>query len=67
VAYILNTDTEVLEEGILDKDEYVNVFSSFFAEGGRQAIVVYLQPMSPPTFGSNEYVSALFFPRAILT
>jgi len=66
VAYILNTDAEVLEEGILDKDEYVNVFSNFFAEGGRQAIVVYLQPMSPPTFGNNEYFSALFFPRAIL-
>lgn len=51
MAYILNTDSEVLEEGILDKDEYMNVFSSFFAEGGRQAIAVYLQPMSPPTFG----------------
>jgi len=66
VAYILNTDAEVLEEGILDKDEYVNVFSSFFAEGGRQAIVVYLQPMSPPTFGNNKYFYTLFFPHVIL-
>jgi len=66
VAYILNADADVLEEGILDKDEYVNVFSSFFAEGGRQAIVIYFQPMSPPTFGNNEYFSVLFFPHAIL-
>lgn len=51
VAYILNTDAEVLEEGVLDKDEYMNAFSSFFADGGRQAVVVYLQPMSPPAFG----------------
>ncbi|XP_018374249.1 PREDICTED: dynein heavy chain 8, axonemal [Trachymyrmex cornetzi] len=59
VAYILNTDPEVLEEGILDKDEYVNVFNSFFAEGGRQAIVVYLQPMSPPTFESGRWTPQL--------
>ncbi|XP_018342058.1 PREDICTED: dynein heavy chain 8, axonemal [Trachymyrmex septentrionalis] len=59
VAYILNTDSEVLEEGILDKDEYVNVFSSFFTEGGRQAIVVYLQPMSPPTFESGRWTPQL--------
>jgi len=67
VAYILNTDAEILEEGILDKDEYVNVFSSFFAEGGRQAIIIYLQPMSPPTFGIMMDTSLLFpFERAIL-
>ncbi|KAL0129655.1 hypothetical protein PUN28_001727 [Cardiocondyla obscurior] len=59
VAYILNTDPEILEEGILDKDEYVNVFSSFFAEGGRQAIVVYLQLMSPPTFESGRWTPQL--------
>ncbi|XP_018316536.1 dynein heavy chain 8, axonemal [Mycetomoellerius zeteki] len=59
VAYILNTDSEVLEEGILDKDEYMNVFSSFFAEGGRQAIAVYLQPMSPPTFESGRWTPQL--------
>lgn len=53
MAYILNTDAEVLEEGILDKDEYVNVLSSFFAEGGRQAIIVYLQSMNPPAFGTK--------------
>ncbi|EFN74803.1 Dynein heavy chain 8, axonemal [Camponotus floridanus] len=55
VAYILNTDVEVLEEGILDKDDYVNIFSSFFAEDGKQAIIVYLQPMSPPTFESGRW------------
>ncbi|XP_018400014.1 PREDICTED: dynein heavy chain 8, axonemal [Cyphomyrmex costatus] len=59
VAYILNTDPEVLEEGILDKDEYVNVFSNFFAEGGKQAIVIYLQPMSPPTFESGRWTPQL--------
>ncbi|CAL1673547.1 unnamed protein product [Lasius platythorax] len=55
VAYILNTDAEVLEEGILDKDEYVNVLSSFFAEGGRQAIIVYLQSMNPPAFETGRW------------
>ncbi|KAG5316447.1 DYH8 protein, partial [Acromyrmex insinuator] len=55
VAYILNTDPEILEEGILDKDEYVNVFNSFFPEGGRQAIIIYLQPMNPPTFESGRW------------
>lgn len=59
MAYILNTDAEILEEGILDKDEYVNVFSSFFAEGGRQAIAVYFQPMSPPAFGIMIDISLL--------
>ncbi|XP_011871302.1 PREDICTED: dynein heavy chain 8, axonemal [Vollenhovia emeryi] len=59
VAFILNTDAEVLEEGILDRDEYVNVFSSFFAEGGRQAIIIYLQPMSPPTFESGRWAPQL--------
>lgn len=67
VAYILNTDAEILEEGILDKDEYVNVFSSFFAEDGRQAIIIYLQSMSPPTFGIIMDTSLLSsFERAIL-
>ncbi|XP_029675665.1 LOW QUALITY PROTEIN: dynein heavy chain 8, axonemal-like [Formica exsecta] len=55
-AYILNTDAEVLEEGILDKDDYVNVFSSFFAEGGKQAIIVYFQSMNPPAFESGRWI-----------
>ncbi|XP_067209496.1 dynein axonemal heavy chain 8 [Linepithema humile] len=59
VAYILNTDAEMLEEGILDKDEYVNVFSNFFAEGGRQAILIYFQPMSSPTFESGRWTPRL--------
>ncbi|KAL6445584.1 hypothetical protein ACFW04_000844 [Cataglyphis niger] len=54
-AYILNTDAEVLEEGVLDKDDYVNVFSNFFIEGGKQAIIVYFQPMTPPTFESGRW------------
>ncbi|EFN77895.1 Dynein heavy chain 8, axonemal [Harpegnathos saltator] len=54
-AYILNTDVEVLEEGILDKDEYVNMFSSFFAEGGKQAIIIHFQTMSPPAFESGRW------------
>lgn len=56
VAYILNTDAEVLEEGVLDKDEYMNMFSSFFVEGGRQAIVVYFQAMGPPIFGNYRHI-----------
>ncbi|XP_014480405.1 PREDICTED: dynein heavy chain 8, axonemal [Dinoponera quadriceps] len=58
-AYILNANVETLEEGILDKDEYVNIFSSFFAEGGRQAIIIYLQPMSPPVFESGRWTPQL--------
>ncbi|XP_024940596.1 dynein heavy chain 8, axonemal [Cephus cinctus] len=55
VAYILNTDPSILEEGIIDKDEYVNAFTSFFAEGGRQAVVIYYQPMPPPSFDSGRW------------
>ncbi|KAG5338491.1 DYH8 protein, partial [Acromyrmex heyeri] len=55
VAHILNTDPEVLEEGILDKDEYMNVFNSFFTESGRQAIIIYFQLMNPPTFESGRW------------
>jgi len=51
-AYILNTEADILEEGILDKDEYVDVFSSFFVKNGRQAIMIHFQPMSPPAFGN---------------
>ncbi|RLU26152.1 hypothetical protein DMN91_002318 [Ooceraea biroi] len=59
VAYILNTDVETLEEGVLDKDEYVNVFSSFFVDGGREAIVIHFQPMSPPVFESGRWTPQL--------
>ncbi|XP_046753132.1 uncharacterized protein LOC124416248 [Diprion similis] len=59
VAYILNTDPGLLEEGILDKDEYVNTFSSFFVEGGRQAIVIYYQMMPPPPLESGRWSAAL--------
>jgi hypothetical protein len=52
-AYILNTEADILEEGILDKDEYINVLSSFFAKDGRQAIMIHFQPMSPPAFGNH--------------
>ena len=56
VAYILNTDPSLLEEGIIDKDEYVETFNSFFAEGGRNAIAIYYQLMEPPPFGILIYL-----------
>lgn len=54
-AFILDTEADFLEEGIIDKDEYVNTFSSFFEEGGRKAILIYLQPMPPPDFGNCNF------------
>jgi len=53
VAYILDTEADILEEGILDKDEYVDIFSNFFVKDGKQAIIIHFQPMAPPAFGNH--------------
>ncbi|XP_046493196.1 dynein axonemal heavy chain 8 [Neodiprion pinetum] len=66
VAYILNTDPGLLEEGILDTDEYVNTFSSFFVEGGRQAIVIYYQMMPPPPLESGRWSAVLAKEQEVL-
>lgn len=50
-AFILNLAPEILEEGIIDKDEYVDTFSNFFKEGGKRAIIIHYQEMTPPSIG----------------
>nr|XP_012153549.1 PREDICTED: dynein heavy chain 8, axonemal-like [Megachile rotundata] len=55
VAFILNLDPDLLEEGIVDKDEYVNVFDSFFDKNGKRAILIHFQPMGPPPFESGRW------------
>ncbi|XP_034179159.2 dynein heavy chain 8, axonemal kl-3 [Osmia lignaria lignaria] len=55
VAYILNIDADLLEEGVIDKDEYINVFDSFFAKDGKRAILIHFQPMGPPPFESGRW------------
>ncbi|XP_023289105.1 dynein heavy chain 8, axonemal isoform X4 [Orussus abietinus] len=59
VAYILNTSPSVLEEGIIDKHDYVNTFSSFFASSGRQAIIIHYQPMESPAFETGRWTAQL--------
>ncbi|XP_015117111.1 dynein heavy chain 5, axonemal [Diachasma alloeum] len=59
VALMLNTQSNALEEGILDKDEYVQVFSDFFVEEGRRAVLIYYQPMDPPAFDSGRWTVQL--------
>ncbi|XP_044594901.1 dynein axonemal heavy chain 8 [Cotesia glomerata] len=53
VAFILDTDVASLEEGLLDKEEYLDVFRSFFTQGGRRAVIIHYQPMSPPPVDEN--------------
>ncbi|KAG7190763.1 hypothetical protein KM043_006835 [Ampulex compressa] len=55
VAYILDTDADTLEEGILDKDEYIDMFNRFFIAGGKKAIIIHFQPMEPPPFESGRW------------
>ncbi|XP_031370823.1 uncharacterized protein LOC116186750 [Apis dorsata] len=50
-AFILNVNPDILEEGIIDKDEYINVFDNFFLKNGKNAILIHFQPMEPPPFG----------------
>lgn len=52
-SLILNVDTDQLEEGVVDKDEYIQVLSDFFVKNGRRVLIIYYQSMSPPEFGIN--------------
>ncbi|KAI4504021.1 hypothetical protein M0802_000492 [Mischocyttarus mexicanus] len=54
-AFILNLPSATLEEGIIDKDEYVNTFSNFFKEGGKRAIIIHYQHMTPPSMESGRW------------
>ncbi|XP_076759064.1 dynein heavy chain 8, axonemal kl-3 [Xylocopa sonorina] len=55
VAFILNVDPDLLEEGVVDKDEYINVFDSFFLKDGKRAILIHYQLMEPPPFESGRW------------
>ncbi|KAI4493643.1 hypothetical protein M0804_001819 [Polistes exclamans] len=54
-AFILNLPSATLEEGIIDKDEYVNTFSNFFKEDGKRAIIIHYQYMTPPSMESGRW------------
>ncbi|OAD58895.1 Dynein heavy chain 8, axonemal [Eufriesea mexicana] len=54
-AFILNVHPDLLEEGIIDKDEYINVLDSFFLKDGKRAILIHYQPMEPPPFESGRW------------
>ena len=54
-AFILNIDPDTLEEGVIDKDEYISVLDSFFVKDGKHAILIHYQPMEPPPFGIINY------------
>lgn len=59
IAVILNTETSILEDGIIDNDEYVDIFTSFLKKHGKQIIAVQLQEISPPSFGNNLIIGIL--------
>ncbi|CAL7938026.1 unnamed protein product [Xylocopa violacea] len=59
VAFILNIDPDLLEEGVIDKDEYINVFDSFFLKDGKRAILIHYQLMEPPPFGTVNHSSPI--------
>lgn len=60
VSHILNTEPPQLEEGLIDKDEYIQSFDSFFTDHGKHALVICWQPMTPPPFGMCLYFIILF-------
>ncbi|KAK9298339.1 hypothetical protein QLX08_008257 [Tetragonisca angustula] len=55
-AFILNIDPDTLEEGVIDKDEYISVLDSFFVKDGKHAILIHYQPMEPPPFESGRWI-----------
>ncbi|KOX80134.1 Dynein heavy chain 8, axonemal [Melipona quadrifasciata] len=55
-AFILNIDPDILEEGVIDKDEYISVLDSFFVKDGKHAILIHYQPMEPPPFESGRWI-----------
>lgn len=55
VAYILNTEPVNIEEGIIDKEEYIETLSSFFDANGSSVIIIYYQPIKPPDLGMFLY------------
>ncbi|KAF7401630.1 hypothetical protein HZH68_007450 [Vespula germanica] len=65
-AFILNLAPEILEEGIIDKDEYVDTFSNFFKEGGKRAIIIHYQHMTPPSIESGRWTPQYEYEKQIL-
>ncbi|XP_076166225.1 dynein heavy chain 8, axonemal kl-3 [Ptiloglossa arizonensis] len=57
VAFILNVHPDILEEGVIDKDEYIHVFDSFFAKDGKHAILIHFQLMKSPPYESGRWSS----------
>ncbi|XP_026672559.1 dynein heavy chain 8, axonemal-like [Ceratina calcarata] len=55
VAFILNVNPDLLEEGVIDKNEYINVFDNFFMKDGKRAIIIHYQSMEPPPFESGRW------------
>ncbi|CAD1473088.1 unnamed protein product [Heterotrigona itama] len=55
-AFILNIDPDTLEEGVIDRDEYISVLDSFFVKDGKRAILIHYQPMEPPPFESGRWI-----------
>lgn len=53
VAFTLNIESSFLLEGIIDKDEYIDTFISFFNKDGRKIIAIQLQEISPPSIGNS--------------
>lgn len=57
VAFVLNVDPDILEEGIIDKDEYISTFDNFLAKDGKRAMFIHFQPMEPSSYGTvNDYI-----------
>lgn len=53
-AHLLNLDLDIILEGILDSDHYVELLNSLFKENGRHAVLIYYREMKAPGLGISN-------------
>lgn len=53
VAEYLDVELEVILHGVIDYASHIEILDSFFAEGGRRAVLFYYQDGSPPEMGNS--------------
>ncbi|XP_034939850.1 dynein heavy chain 8, axonemal [Chelonus insularis] len=66
VAFILDTDVSSLEDGVVDRNEYLEVFNNFLSEGGCRTIIIHYQPMDPPPIESGRWDSSMKHQQEII-
>lgn len=52
VAFYMDVQPSLIEEGVLDSDYYVDIFDGIFTSGGNQAVMFTCQELPPPGIGN---------------